>query len=388
MKTKKLVSIGLLLILIQEYFAIAGGLEYHKLMSGILIVLCFSIILFRHEWQKGKTTKIVLCFLLYQLLCCLIHGRVYAPIYVDILETLCWPAVFLVTSYAFTRNFNGDNRKILLTIFVAALFLNIVIYVKDFEMRMYVLHDDDVRSNLIFFIVCLIPFTALIENNKKRYLIYLTIVAFSVLSLKRTAMLVSFAAICVELFLNLDFKKNRGRNIFFSVVFVLLGYIAISQIESLLGLSVLDRFQAIGEDGGSGRDEIYKEVWNHIKQQPFEYLIFGRGHNGVRADGFISLSYSFETLSAHTDFLEVIYDYGIIGTILYVSFIIQIMKIAMFWKSRNLVYYRAMIISIIVFILISATSHLILYATYFTYIVTFWAFMYTEKIKYKALKTT
>ncbi len=386
-KVKRLLVISLLLFLMLNVFVATGVLIYHKLLSGVLICFSLYVVLFKHGWLKGTISKIVICFMLYQLTCCLIHGEVATPLYVNILETLCWPAVFLIACYVFMKNLSRDDHKWLFVFFVVAFVLNIVIYVMDFDMRMYVLQDNDVRSNLIFFMVCLIPFAALIENNKTRYMIYLVIVAFSVLSFKRTAMLVCVAAVATELFLNLDFQKNKGRNIFFSLVFVSLGYFAVSQIESHFGLSVFERFEAIGVDGGSGRDDIYIEVWNHIQKLPVEYVICGRGHNGVKADGIVTEKWdSSETLSAHTDFLEVIYDYGIIGAILYLSFIIQIVKVTRFWKYNDFTYYRAMIISLMVFLLISATSHLILYASYFTYIVIFWAFMYVEKEKYRSLK--
>lgn len=388
MKTKRLLVISLLLFLMLNLFVATGVLVYHKLLSGVLICFSLYVVLFKHGWLKGTIFQIVICFMLYQLTCCFIHGEVATPMYVNILETLCWPDVFLIACYVFMKNSSIDNRERLLLFFAAAFILNIVIYVLDFYKRMYVLQGNDMRSNLIFFIVCLTPFAALIENNKTRYLIYLVIFAFSVLSFKRTAMLVCVAVVATELFLNFDFKKNKGRNIFFSLAFVFWGYFAVSQIESHFGLSVFERFEAIGADGGSGRDEIYIEVWNHMQKLPIEYVVCGRGHNGVKADGIVTEKWdSSETLSAHTDFLEVIYDYGIIGAILYISFIVQIVKVARFWKNKNFTYYRAMIISLMVFLLISATSHLILYASYFTYIVIFWAFMYIEKVKYRSSRT-
>lgn len=387
MSTKKMLLLSLCLIGLQEFFAMTKDVQTQMLLSGIIILFCIIVLFSKKQWIHGKNTKIAITIFMYQAICCCFHGNLLFPFYINILETLFWPSAFVLIYYVFSQYQKQDLKDLLLKFFVVVLFVNCFVYLKDFDVRMNVLQSNDVRSNLIFYIVCLLPITSLIEETKKRYFLYLIIVAFSVFSFKRTAMLATFVSMSVEFFFNQKIKKNKYSNIFLTFFFLLLGAFVISSIESQFDLSVIDRFAAISEDGGSGRDLIYLDVWNHYIKLPIEYLIFGRGHNGVRTDGFLTIQWnSSETLSAHTDFLEVFYDYGLIGSFLYFYFIWHIVKVARFWKKIKPHYFRSMIVSLVVFLLMSTSSHLILYPTYFVYIVVYWSFMCSEKNKYYKLK--
>jgi O-antigen ligase len=91
----------------------------------------------------------------------------------------------------------------------------------------------------------------------------------------------------------------------------------------------------------------------------------GLGYNAVALS---SSAFS----SAHNDFLEIIYDYGFIGLILYILFIIKIVKYNIILYKDSSIYAEGFSVSIILFLVISMFSHLILYQTYFFYLLIYW----------------
>ena len=94
-------------------------------------------------------------------------------------------------------------------------------------------------------------------------------------------------------------------------------------------------------------------------------LVIGHGHFGVRQDSWLEIS-------AHNDFLEVIYDYGLVIFIFYLCLWGYVIRRAYYLyktKSEMFLPYAA---SFSIFLVMSMVSHLILYTTYFNYLVMFW----------------
>jgi O-antigen ligase len=80
------------------------------------------------------------------------------------------------------------------------------------------------------------------------------------------------------------------------------------------------------EDGGSGRTEIWQTVWRKFASSPFSEKLFGHGFHAV-AYKVMPLGYS---RFAHNSWLEILYDYGMVGlgliVILVLYFIVKTVK--------------------------------------------------------------
>ena len=68
------------------------------------------------------------------------------------------------------------------------------------------------------------------------------------------------------------------------------------------------------DDTGSGRLYIWESLYYRLKTQDVILWIFGNGHLATTV-------YSWENLSAHNDFLEILYNYGLFNLFIYVSFV-------------------------------------------------------------------
>ena len=75
-----------------------------------------------------------------------------------------------------------------------------------------------------------------------------------------------------------------------------------------------DRFETIVDDGGSGRDFIYDKIFTEISAQSVYRDMFGNGYDCVTHNIFGHPS--------HNDFLDILYNHGLIALCLWITFII------------------------------------------------------------------
>jgi O-antigen ligase len=127
----------------------------------------------------------------------------------------------------------------------------------------------------------------------------------------------------------------------------------------------MSRFSSIAEDGGSGRSGIYREVLQIQAESDIWNWIIGNGYNTVAQK-------TSQLLSAHNDWQEVLYDYGLVGLFIYITLhLLLVQKIRSLVQSKN-EYAPVLAMSYVMFLLMSLTSHLIIYPTYFLYLVALW----------------
>ena len=91
-----------------------------------------------------------------------------------------------------------------------------------------------------------------------------------------------------------------------------------------------DRFLSIGEDGGSGRNTLYFQIWTDISSNySTQDILVGKG--------FSSVSH-LVGMDAHMDILQILHSLGFIGLIIYLTiYIIILYKLKMY---KNIVDYN------------------------------------------------
>ena len=141
--------------------------------------------------------------------------------------------------------------------------------------------------------------------------------------------------------------------------------ILVSFDDKSYDINILDRLETIFEDKGSGRLGIWENTWEMQMDSSLAGWIFGHGFNAVYIN-------SVPQYSAHNDFLEVLYDFGIIGFILYINFYIIIIKYSKKLYNARSKYTAPFVSSIVLALIMSITSHLIIFPTYFIYLCLFW----------------
>lgn len=192
-------------------------------------------------------------------------------------------------------------------------------------------------ANSIYLVLSTFPFIFLVSNKKLRIvLLILPILAFLTAN-KTTCLMAALVSIGYYFYNDLKNSKSKWK--------ILLGVVLVVFTISYFSESIID-FESIWEDinddvdsGGNGRVDIIGKVLTHFINKGIIQQLFGSGYFAVAADTH---------LSAHNDFLEVLYDYGIVGLILFLSFWTALIK----QRSKlpmNTNVYRVYIISLIIY---------------------------------------
>lgn len=221
------------------------------------------------------------------------------------------------------------------------------------------------QLNAVFFPLLTLPWIALVRKPTVRVLGFALIGIAVLFSLKRTAIIAaSLAGVTFVVVGALTAaRKSRLRTFLSVVVGVLVVASAYLYVDDSLGVAVTDRMLAAREDGGSGRLTIYQAVLDQFAAADVGRLLFGHGHYST---------FEIFGVTAHNDFLEVAFDYGIVGLALYLWLHASLLR-----KLRGLVrarssYAAAFGAAYAVFATMSMTSHLIIYPTYFVFLAAFW----------------
>lgn len=229
------------------------------------------------------------------------------------------------------------------------------------------------QSNAIYFLILPVPIILLHANSKWRWRILFLTSFFTLLSMKRSMILAIFLFWAIYGFKYLFGKGKKKLAIIVAVAFLGFAYSTVNVVDEMTdgGLSARTvDFEK--EDITNGRETIYEITWEMIVHSNKRQLMLGHGHNAVRRDSPLEIS-------AHNEFLEVIYDYGIIALIIYLGLWIYVIKQFLFHYRNNTIYFVPYALSICIFAVMAMVSQLVLYVSYFLYLVMFWGIVQAAK---------
>ena len=229
----------------------------------------------------------------------------------------------------------------------------------------------------MYYLLLVIPFLLCIPNRTIKSLFLVAATFFCIMSFKRTIIL-ALLLIGILWFIKAPLpNKTKIRYVLFA--FAIVGvYLITKGVSSDVG-NILDLWEHRFESGDSGdgwlgeRGGIYEDVLNLLaNSNPFE-LLFGHGYNSVM--------YSTKSgFSAHNDFLELGYDYGIISLIIYLVLLYRLLRNYLRLEKNNVsqingVPFFSILVSLALTVFCGFFSHLITYATHFLTIALFWGWI-------------
>ena len=158
------------------------------------------------------------------------------------------------------------------------------------------------------------------------------------------------------------YLKIRSYNIVKAVALLFVAIVLIACLALFLGTSeiegesqnLVERFESVGDDGGSNRDIVYGKTLDLIDSQDGLSLLVGNGYNAVLVDSPIHLS-------AHNDFLEILYDYGLVGLSLYLVFVLSFLKVSLRAFRKNADIAPVLCFQFSNFFILSNISHVFIY---------------------------
>ena len=345
-------------------FNVEGGITgYISIMCLLLIegICVFYSLRYIKQIFSNKINAVILLWAIYAVLVTLLTSE---DLFLDIRSVLWWPSVYFVFYSIARYDYSEKVINILIKYIIPLLYiLTVIIY---FSFRRFSLETNVgafEADNSVFFVLALLPFVFLLSKRYK-YIFLILAIAAAFYSFKRSAAL--YTAIIIVISLYFDFWYHKKISLFKTVIITIILVIGLVYGLTYLNNStdgfLLSRFENISDDGGSGRIDIWKDTLNKFKASGIELQIAGHGFNAViKASPF----------SAHNDFLEMLYDFGIIGLSLYILFIILMVFCILKYKNLDDRYYQAGIVMLTIFFIMSMVSHLWLYPSFYGYLVSF-----------------
>lgn len=250
--------------------------------------------------------------------------------------------IFSFFSFYILSKSKVDKR--ILNILFAFFFISVVV---DYFNQLYsniLLLDRNI--NVVYYIVIAFPII-LFLNKKPISIVSFLIVSYAVLlSGKRGGVV----ALALGLIAYILFAQKKTKYLFYIAATTLMVVFAFNNIQ--ISNRTLNRFDTA--DITSGRSNIYKDVFENYIESNVLALIVGNGYDAVAKT-------TSEGMTAHNDFLEILYDYGLIGLILFISLHVAfIKKILRMHKAGN-DYLSVAIFLYSIFAVFSMVSHVVIY---------------------------
>ncbi len=196
------------------------------------------------------------------------------------------------------------------------------------------------------------------------------------LSLKRGGM-ICFSLALVAYLLYEFFRTNKSfsiKTIILIALLVLAGFYIFTLVD--LEDSIVARFSELENAQDSSRMTIYSSLWKQIKEMGILSVLFGHGWNAV-------LYHCKLGFSAHNDYMEIYYDYGIFTLITLVILVIRL--IVYLYKSikKSSPFAGPLLACLIMLLVNTNISHIFFYGNYFTLFAMSWAFIIAKARVYE-----
>lgn len=332
-----------------------AGVVLYIALLGIELISFFLILAFPKKGRKNSSIHRVCFFWECAILIALSYNNASISQYV---KCLAWP-LFFESAYLFVRSDYSFLDRFRRMFFLFVLFGVVVFF------RAMVIRDFGGQSNMIYFLVLPVPVILLTKNVRWRNIILILVTFFAVLSMKRSmilALALFWAIICCKFFLS---SAKKGLAIALSFLVILAAFGTFRIVNNVTGGRLSSRLDSDTDDVTNGREAIYLVTWDMIVKSSPAHLVLGHGQNAVRADSILEVS-------AHNEFLEILYDYGLIALLVYFFFWGHLIKQWFFHYRYNTAYFIPYTLSICVFSVMALVSQLVLYVSYFLYLVMFW----------------
>jgi hypothetical protein len=214
------------------------------------------------------------------------------------------------------------------------------------------------ENSVVYLVISFFPCLLLIPNRFFHIIGYILTFIAILLSGRRS----TFVSLVLSFLCYYTYDKDKSSGIKLIRILTILCmasiivYFSFDFIKDSLTIQRL--FTDTDDDISSGRIDIYMNVLDLILRSDYLSLIFGHGINAV-------CHYTKNGLSAHNDFLEIFFDYGLVGFALYITFIYKIFKTSFILYKRKSFYFYFYSSWCSVFLVLSSLSHLFIYPYFY-----------------------
>ena len=226
---------------------------------------------------------------------------------------------FVFVMYVFYHNYVEDKESVTWIIrFSFIIIFGMLIY-SFLRLRRGTL--DDLLLADVYYLLCLLPLLMMYEKNGLvKIAATIGTGLLIVISEKRAALIAYGLFVFIQYVIadkSIEGHKKLRRSI--ALIVVIIGtYFGYRYLLSTIGSRLLFRMSMLAETGGSGRARMYLAIWNAFRESNIIEKLFGHGR------GTIALIPGVNHSAAHSDFLHILYVYGVIPFILFCLFYLQL----------------------------------------------------------------
>lgn len=251
--------------------------------------------------------------------------------------------LFYFYQYAYSNDINDKEIKWLYAILGILYFVSILSFV-GLRSTLRSTGLAGFADNRGYALVGCVPMLLLFYKERKFPILLLIFSVGIFIAGKRGAIIsLLFTLLIMFAFLFLGKRISGSTKVLYSLV-IIAGVILLFSFYNELISAAFTRFGNLAEDGGSGRNRVYMTYWKGFLNSDIIGTIFGNGFHG----GIKNLNI---TVLAHSDIFEILYDYGVVGTILYTNIFYQIGRY-LYWQFtiKNIYFYILLCITFIMII--------------------------------------
>lgn len=218
-------------------------------------------------------------------------------------------------------------------------------------------------SNSIYYLMSAFIFIFLVQNDTlKKIFMVLPCIAILLVG-KSTCLVAVTASILYYFWRNIVDSTNKSKLIIGALILV--GCVSYFSSGFISIFDTIKGFDGDIQSGGNGRFDIWTAVWNKFVSSDLLSMFFGNGSHAV--SGILRLG-------GHNDFVEILYDYGLIGLVIYLLFWYSLIRRVWTYAPKSELQ-MAYVISLIVFASASMFSNFINTQIQMLYFVMFWGFI-------------
>ena len=275
-------------------------------------------------------------------------GSSGSTVLTDIIKNTEWVIVFCLAYYVGTKQKSlGFISKLVSYVLLPVLY---ILYYLLLTRTFYVGEEEGYRD-AIFPILVLTPFV-LMDKSKMKYVHIVISLALVLISAKRSAIIAIVPAYVIYFIISLLSQGKKQATNKLKILIPLVLIVAVLYYLSTKGLfgTVLERFRAMNDDSGSGRDLIYFPLLKSFSVSPFFQQLFGHGTGSTRV---------VVGKLAHNDFLQVLFDYGLISLSIFVIIYIGFIRMAFRMRRRKDVFleeYSVYVYNLVLFVVIGVLN--------------------------------
>ena len=207
--------------------------------------------------------------------------------------------------------------------------------------------DDSLLSD-VYYLLCYLPIFLLYEEKPVYKIVAILCTGAAIILSDKRAALIGYLVLlgCQFLFFSSHLRrKSRIRNFMVFVLVAVLLYLVYSYFDDTVGIRILFRMSMLQSTGGAGRAQLYSRI-----VQAFFEMVFGHGRGTILQIPGVSFA------AAHSDFLHILYIYGIAPFFVFIGIYVRLFREWVKMKKFSYPYSNLFIGALGVFLILSLFS--------------------------------